>query len=185
MADQDEDDGLYYSIEIDWCRCPLLESIPGKVSGAWVIEGTRMPAQTVIDNYASCMDTLEIAAAWDLDRAAVEAIVAFAEGYRAEARDRILASPEFAALLDCAPAPPPVDWSGCAVVEWMGGPMHDTWVLRGTPTPAWLLMQHCDDGMPVEDIAGHYGWDVALIETLIAYGEAYRAGVGEGSRTPA
>ena len=33
--DHDHDgDDLYYSIEIDWSRCPSLESIPGKVSGA-------------------------------------------------------------------------------------------------------------------------------------------------------
>jgi uncharacterized protein (DUF433 family) len=50
MATRGRDD-LYYGIEIDWCRCDLLESVPGKVSGAWVIKGTRMPAQTVIDNY--------------------------------------------------------------------------------------------------------------------------------------
>ena len=155
------------------------------MSGAWVIKGTRMPASVISDNYDHGMDTPEIAAAWDLDRAAVEAIVAFAECYRSEARDRIFASPKFAALLDAAPAPPPVDWSGCPVVEWMAGPFHDTWVLRGTPTPASLLMKHRDDGMPLEDIAEHYGWDQSLIEALIAFGEAYRAGIGGTARVSA
>lgn len=186
MADQDDDsDDPYYSIEIDWCRCPLLESVPGKVSGAWVIKGTRMPAQIIVDNYDACMDPPEIAAAWDLDRAVVEAIVAFAEGYRRESRERILASPGFAALLHGAPAPPPVDWLGCPVVEWMDGPFHDTWVLRGTPTPADMLMGHHDDDMPFEDIAEHYGWDQALIEALIAFGEAHRAGIGATARVSA
>ena len=60
----------------------------------------------------------------------------------------------------------------------MTGPAHDTWVLRGTPTPADLLMRHHDDGMPVEDIAERYGWDEALIAALITFGEAYRDGVG-------
>lgn len=179
MADQDnDDDDLYYSIEIDWSRCDLLESVPGRVSGAWIIEGTRMPAQTIIDNHDACIDPPEIAAAWDLDRAAVEAIVAFALDYRAGALGRILAGPEFAALLDGAPAPPPIDWRGCEVLEWMDGPFHETWVLRGTPTPADLLMRHHDDGWPMEDIAEHYGWDEALIAALIAFGEAHRAGTG-------
>ena len=124
------------------------------------------------------MDAPEIAAAWDLDRAAVEAIVDHAGEYRAEAQARVLASAEFTALLDAAPAAPPVDWSGCAVVEWMDGPFHDTWVLRGTPTPADMLMKHHDDGWPLEDIAEHYGWDEALIAALIAFGEAQRAGTG-------
>lgn len=43
------------------------------------------------------------------------------------------------------------------LVEWTAGPSQDTWVLRGTPTPADLLMKHHDQGMPVEDIAEHYG----------------------------
>lgn len=180
MANQDEDADLCYSIEIDWSRCDLLESVPGKVSGAWVIRGTRMPAQTISDNYDACMDPPEIAAAWDLDRAVVEAIVGHAEQCRVGARACILASPEFAALLEGAPAPPPVDWSGCEVVEWMAGPAHDTLVLRGTPTPAWLLMKHHDDGWRLEEIVEHYRWDRALVEALIAFKEAYRARVDEG-----
>ena len=87
-----------------------------------------------------------IAAAFEQDPRLAEAIVAFAEEYRVEARGRILGSPELAALLDGAPPPPPVDWSGCGVVEWMAGPAHDTWVLRGTPTLAYLLIGHHDHG---------------------------------------
>ena len=29
---------------LDWSQCPAVESIPGKVSGAWVFKGTRLPA---------------------------------------------------------------------------------------------------------------------------------------------
>ena len=105
-----------------------------------------MPAQAIIDNCDSGLDPPEIAEAFEQDPRLVEAIVAFAEVYRAEARGRFLASPEFAALLDGMPAPPPVAWSGCAVVEWMAGPAHGTWVLRGTPTLAYLLIGHHDHG---------------------------------------
>jgi len=28
---------------IDWAQCPVVESVPGKVSGAWVLRDTRMP----------------------------------------------------------------------------------------------------------------------------------------------
>jgi len=34
---------------LDWSKCDAVESIPGKVSGAWVFKGTRMPVQTVFD----------------------------------------------------------------------------------------------------------------------------------------
>jgi uncharacterized protein (DUF433 family) len=35
---------------VDWSKCDDVESVPGKVSGAWVIKGTRVTAQAVVDN---------------------------------------------------------------------------------------------------------------------------------------
>ena len=35
---------------LDWSQCPVVESIPGKVSGAWVLRGTRMPVATIFEN---------------------------------------------------------------------------------------------------------------------------------------
>jgi uncharacterized protein (DUF433 family) len=35
---------------IDWAQCPVLESVPGKVSGAWVFRGTRVPLSAVLKN---------------------------------------------------------------------------------------------------------------------------------------
>ena len=44
---------------LDWTECPNVESVPGKVSGAWVFRGTRMPVQTVFENlYAPTFSTL-------------------------------------------------------------------------------------------------------------------------------
>jgi uncharacterized protein (DUF433 family) len=37
-------------MRIDWSKCPDVESVPGRMSGAWVIKGTRIPAQGVLDN---------------------------------------------------------------------------------------------------------------------------------------
>lgn len=34
----------------DWSDCPVLESIPGKVSGAWVFRGTRVPVSAILKN---------------------------------------------------------------------------------------------------------------------------------------
>ena len=36
--------------DIDWTQCPDVERIPGKVSGQWIVVGTRILAQGVIDN---------------------------------------------------------------------------------------------------------------------------------------
>ena len=34
---------------LDRSRCPGVESIPGKVRGAWVFKGARLPVATVIE----------------------------------------------------------------------------------------------------------------------------------------
>ena len=38
---------------LDWSQCPAVESIPGKVSGAWVFRGTRVPVSAVFENLKS------------------------------------------------------------------------------------------------------------------------------------
>jgi uncharacterized protein (DUF433 family) len=35
---------------MDWSKCSDVEQIPGKVSGAWLVKGTRIPVQAVLDN---------------------------------------------------------------------------------------------------------------------------------------
>ena len=35
---------------MDWSKCPDVERAPGKASGAWVVKGTRVPVQAVVDN---------------------------------------------------------------------------------------------------------------------------------------
>lgn len=37
---------------IDWSKCPTVEQIPGKVSGAWVFKNTRLPLYALFDNLA-------------------------------------------------------------------------------------------------------------------------------------
>jgi uncharacterized protein (DUF433 family) len=35
---------------LDWSTCPAVESVPGKLSGAWVFRGTRIPVSAVFEN---------------------------------------------------------------------------------------------------------------------------------------
>ena len=46
---------------MDWSKCPDVERVPGKVSGAWLIKGTRVPAQAVVDNAKDGYTAEEIA----------------------------------------------------------------------------------------------------------------------------
>jgi uncharacterized protein (DUF433 family) len=34
----------------DWSRCPSVERIPERVSGAWVFKGTRVPVRALFEN---------------------------------------------------------------------------------------------------------------------------------------
>ncbi len=38
---------------MDWEACPAVERRPGKVSGAWVFAGTRVPLASLYENLAS------------------------------------------------------------------------------------------------------------------------------------
>ena len=45
---------------LDWSQCPAVESLPGKVSGAWVFKDTRMPVATVFENLEAGLTVEEV-----------------------------------------------------------------------------------------------------------------------------
>jgi len=38
---------------LDWSNCPEVERIEGKVGGAWVFKGTRVPVKALFENLES------------------------------------------------------------------------------------------------------------------------------------
>jgi len=64
---------------LDWSRCSAVESIPGKVSGAWVFRGTRIPAAAVFENLEDGLTIDEIVQMFDgLTHEQVRAVLDFA-----------------------------------------------------------------------------------------------------------
>ena len=63
---------------LDWSQCPAVESVPGKLSGAWVFRGTRMPVATIFENLEDCMTIDEIVEQFDVTREQVAAVLEFA-----------------------------------------------------------------------------------------------------------
>ena len=64
---------------LDWSQCPVVESVPGKVSGAWVLRGTRMPVSAIFENLEAGANIDDIIEWFDgLDRAQVKAVIEFA-----------------------------------------------------------------------------------------------------------
>jgi uncharacterized protein (DUF433 family) len=64
---------------LDWSQCAAVESIPGKVSGAWVLRGTRMPVSAIFENIEAGANINDIMEWFEgLDREQVKAVIEFA-----------------------------------------------------------------------------------------------------------
>ena len=64
--------------QLDWSRCQAVESIPGKVSGAWVFRNTRMPVSIVFENLEAGATIDEIVKWFDVTPEQVKAVIEFA-----------------------------------------------------------------------------------------------------------
>ena len=63
---------------LDWSQCPAVESIPGKVSGAWTFRNSRTPVQLVFENLEDGMTIDEIMEQWPVSRDEIKAVLDFA-----------------------------------------------------------------------------------------------------------
>ena len=61
---------------LDWSQCPAVESIPGKVGGAWVFRDTRLPVATVIENLED-LSVEEVMEQFDVTREQITAVLEF------------------------------------------------------------------------------------------------------------
>jgi uncharacterized protein (DUF433 family) len=61
---------------LDWSQCVAVESVPGRVSGAWVFRDTRLPVATVIENLED-LSVDEVVEQFDVSRDQIEAVLQF------------------------------------------------------------------------------------------------------------
>jgi uncharacterized protein (DUF433 family) len=62
---------------LDWSQCPAVESIPGKVSGAWVLRGTRTPVKVLFENLEAGMSIEEVMEQFPVTRDQIDCLMAF------------------------------------------------------------------------------------------------------------
>ena len=62
---------------LDWSQCAAVESVPGKVSGAWVFKGTRTPVAIVFENLEDGMSIDEVMEQFPVTREQVKAVLEF------------------------------------------------------------------------------------------------------------
>jgi uncharacterized protein (DUF433 family) len=63
---------------LDWSQCPAVESIPGKVSGAWVFKATRTPVALVFENLEHGMTIDELIEQFPVTREQIRTVLEFA-----------------------------------------------------------------------------------------------------------
>jgi uncharacterized protein (DUF433 family) len=60
-------------------QCPAVESVPGKVSGAWVFKDTRMPVATVFENLEAGLTVEEVTKEFSVTREQINAVLHFGQ----------------------------------------------------------------------------------------------------------
>jgi uncharacterized protein (DUF433 family) len=63
---------------LDWSQCPAVESVPGRLSGAWVFRDTRMPVSAVFENLEAGATIEEIIEQFDITLEQINAVLEFA-----------------------------------------------------------------------------------------------------------
>ncbi len=61
---------------LDWSQCDAVESIPGKVGGAWVFRDTRLPVATIIENLED-LPIEQVMEQFDVTREQISAVLNF------------------------------------------------------------------------------------------------------------
>ncbi len=63
---------------LDWSQCAAVESVPGRLNGAWVFRDTRMPVSAVFENLEAGATIDEIIEQFDLTREQITTVLEFA-----------------------------------------------------------------------------------------------------------
>ena len=63
---------------LDWSQCSAVESVAGRLNGAWVFRNTRMPVSAVFENLEAGATIAEIIEQFELTREQINTVLEFA-----------------------------------------------------------------------------------------------------------
>ena len=63
---------------LDWSQCPAVESVPDRLSGAWVFRDTRMPVSAVFENLEAGATVDEITEWFHIEKERIIEVLEFA-----------------------------------------------------------------------------------------------------------
>ena len=64
---------------MDWSDCPLVEVDPLKLGGVPILKGTRMQADSIVENYESGSPIEEIADNFEIPEEAIRLVLEYAQ----------------------------------------------------------------------------------------------------------
>jgi uncharacterized protein (DUF433 family) len=124
---------------MNWTDCPIIEQIPGKMSGAPVLRGTRLRPQDITGNAE--MGAAWISEAFGISAEDVQTVLAFhAEHFEELPLEYI--SPERITALGIED----IDWSDCPMIERSPDRLAGEPAIRGTPVRTVDLLVNRDEG---------------------------------------
>jgi uncharacterized protein (DUF433 family) len=69
---------------MDWSGCELVEVVPGKVGGAPILKGSRVQADSIVENYEGGSPLEEISENFSIPVEMISAVLSFAASRQAQ-----------------------------------------------------------------------------------------------------
>ena len=67
---------------MDWSGCPLVEQVPGILSGVPVVKGHRVQVGSIVENHESGSSLEEIAETFDIPLHTIQQILSYADAHK-------------------------------------------------------------------------------------------------------
>ena len=68
------------NVQIDWSGCGLVERVPDRMSNVPILKGTRVQADSIVENFRGGSPVEEIAENFFIPQSTIRELLAFAEG---------------------------------------------------------------------------------------------------------
>ncbi len=150
---------------MNWTDCPIIEQIPGKLSGAPVVRGTRLRPQDIVGN-------AEMGVAWIVDAFGITAedvrtVLNFHAAHYNELPLEYI-SPERLTALGIEN----IDWSHCTAVELSPDRFEGAPAIRGTPVRAVDLLVSRAEGS--DNLADAYALPASTVSSVLGYYDQHK-----------
>lgn len=149
---------------MDWTDCPVIEVVPGKMSGAPVLRHSRVRPQDLVVNTDEGAEWL--ASAYHLPIDDVRAVLAFHEAHGDELPLEYYSPAHIVAL------GADIDWHHCALVEHAPHRLSGAPVIRGSRVQPIDLIAHLHEG--AERLSDIYGLPLETVRSVISFYEQHK-----------